>query len=245
MAKQTKAKAKSKTNSTSGGDHFTRWLVIGMVALVVVTGVVFSIMSTNTKANESFTALKGYTLGESVPATVDVAQGSGLVFNAGAPVKIDLWEDPQCPVCRTFEEANGEYIDELVRTKKATVVYHVLSFLGDESIRAANAAMCSADEGHYLDFHKALYIVQPALENSGFFTNENLIKIGDYIGLNSQSFIDCINSGGKVDLVKAHADSMDKYKVTGTPTVFINDKLWVRKSNAFDPAEFRLAVEAG
>lgn len=241
MSKQ----AKAKSHAASGGDHFTRYLVIGMVALVVATGVVFSIMSTNTKANESFTALKGYTLGEPVAATVDVAQGSGLVLNAGAPVKIDLWEDPQCPICRIFEQANGEYIDELVRTKKATVVFHVLSFLGDESIRAANAAMCSADEGQYLDFHKALYIVQPALENSGFFTNENLIKIGDYIGLKSKSFIDCVNNGGKVALVKTHEDSMASYKVTGTPTVFINDKLWVRKSNTFDPAEFRLAVEAG
>jgi len=237
MSKQAKA--------TSGGDHFTRWLVIGMVALVVITGVVFSIIGSSTKANESFTALKGSTLGEPVVATVDVAQGSGLVFNPGAPVKIDLWEDPQCPICRTFEEANGEYIEDLIRTKKATVVYHVLSFLGDESVRAANAVMCSAEEGHYLDFHKAMYIVQPALENSGFFTSENLIKIGDYIGLKSKSFIDCVNNGGKADLVKAHEDSMAGYKVTGTPTVFINDKLWVRKSNEFNPAEFRLAVEAG
>jgi protein-disulfide isomerase len=237
MSKQAKA--------TSSGDHFTRWLVIGMVALVVITGVVFSMISSTTKANESFTSLKGFNLGQPVAATVDVAQGSGLVLNPGAPVKINIWEDPQCPICRLFEEANGEYIEELVRTKKATVVYHVLSFLGDESVRAANAAMCAADEGHYLDFHKALYAVQPALENSGFFSSENLVKIGDYAGLKSESFIDCVNNGGKADLVKAHADSMAGYNVTGTPTVFINDKLWVRKSNAFDPLEFRLAVEAG
>lgn len=243
MSKQTKATAKS--NSTSGGDHFTRWLVIGMVALVVVTGVVFSLMSSNTKANESFTALKGFTQGQPVAATVDASQSSGLVLNPGAPVKINIWEDPQCPICRLFEEANGAYIEELIRTKKATVVYHVLSFLGDESVRAANAAMCAAEEGHYIDFNKALYAVQPELENSGFFSSENLIKIGDYVGIKSQSFIDCVNNGGKADLVKAHADSMASYNVTGTPTVFINDKLWVRKSNSFDPLEFRLAVEKG
>jgi len=237
MAKQAKA--------TQGGDHVTRWLVIGMVALVVVSGVVFSVTSSKTKAEASFTALKGYTLGEQVNATVDTAQGSGLVLNPGAPVKIDLWEDPQCPICRTFEQANGAYIDDLVRTKKATVVYHVLSFLGGESIRAANAAMCAADEGHYLDFHKAMYIVQPALENSGFFTGPNLIKIGSYIGLKSQSFTDCVTKGSKAALVQAQEDAMAKYKVTGTPTVFINDKLWVRKSGNFDINEFRLAVEAG
>ena len=237
MAKQVKAK--------SGGDNFTRWLVIGMVALVVVTGVVFSLMSSSTKANESFVALKDYKLGEKVSGSIDVAQGSGLVLNPGGSVKIDLWEDPQCPICRTFEEANGEYIEELVRTKKATVVYHALSFLGDESVRAANALMCAADEGHYLDYHKALYIVQPASENSGFFTGENLIKIGDYIGIKSKSFTDCVSNGSKADVVKAQADSMPTYKVTGTPTVFINDKLWVRKANGFDPSEFRFAVEAG
>ncbi len=239
MSKQAKAKA------SSGGDNFTRWLVIGMVALVVVTGVVFSVMSSSTKANESFVALKGYKLGQSVTSTIDPAQGSGLVVNPGGPVKIDLWEDPQCPVCRAFEESNGAYIDDLVRTKKATVVYHALSFLGDESIRAANALMCAADEGHYLDFHKATYIVQPALENSGFFTNANLIKIGSYIGLKSKTFTDCITNGSKLTLIKTQLDSMAAFKVTGTPTIFINDKLWVRQSNGYDPTEFRLAVEAG
>lgn len=238
MSKQTKAKR------TGGGDHFTRWLVIGMVGLVVVTGVVFSIMSTSTKANESFVALKGSTLGEPVVATVDVAQGSGLVLNPGGAVQIDLWEDPQCPVCRTFEESNGAYIEDLIRTKKATVVFHLLSFLGPESIRAANAAMCAAEEDQYLDFHKAMYIVQPAVENSGFFSNDNLLKIGDYVGLKSKSFTDCVTKGSKLDLVKTHEDSMSTYNVQGTPTVFINGKLWERKSSGFDLAEFRAAVEA-
>lgn len=237
MSKQKKA--------TSGGDHFTRWLVIGMVALVVITGVIFSIMSSSTKANESFAALKGYTLGVSIPSSIDVAQGSGLVLNPGAPVQINLWEDPQCPICRSFESSIGAYIDNLVVSKKATVVYHVLSFLGPESIRGANALMCSADEGHFLDFHHAMYVVQPALENSGFYSKDNLLKIGDYIGLKSKSFIDCVTKGSKLDLVKAHEDSMPAFKVSGTPTVFINGKLWQRKSNGFDLNEFRTAVEAG
>jgi len=237
MAKAVKA--------TTGGDHFTRWLVIGMVAIVVVTGVVFSMMSSSTKANESFAALKGYKLSDAVTATVNPAAGSGRTLNPGAPVTIDLWEDPQCPVCRTFETSIGAYIDTMVRSKKATVVYHVLSFLGPESIRAANAMMCAADEGHYLDFHQAIYTVQPALENSGFFSNDNLVKIGDYIGLTSKTFTDCVTNGSKLELVKAHEDSMPTYKVSGTPTVFINGKLWQRQANGFDLGEFRLAVEAG
>lgn len=234
-----------QTKPTGSGDHFTRWLVIGMVALVVITGVAFSIMSSSTKANESFVALKDYKLGEPVAATIDTALGSGLLLNPGTSLRVDIWEDPQCPVCRTFEASFGAYLDTLVRAKKATVVYHILSFLGPESIRAANAMMCAADEGHFLDFQQSVYIVQPTLENSGFYSNDNLIKIGDYIGLKNKSFTDCVSDGSKLALVKTHEDSMQAYNVKGTPTVFINGKLWERKANNFDLTEFRLAVEAG
>jgi len=216
-----------------------------MVALVVITGVVFSMMSQSTKASESFAGLKDYKLTKVVNATVDPAQGSGIVLNPGSKTQIDIWEDPQCPYCRMFEESNGNYVDDLIRTKKATVVFHVLSFEGEESVRAANAEFCAADEGRYLDMHKAIYLLQPKLGNSGFYSNANLIKIGGYIGLKSKSFTDCINKASKFDNVKASYDSMAKYKVTGTPTVFINGKLWQAKSASYDNNEFRLAVEAG
>ncbi len=239
MAKQKKAPA------AKSGDNFTRWLVIGMVTLVVATGAIFSVLSQKTKAEESFVAIKDFKQGAAVSATVDKTNGSGIVLNTGAAKTIDLWEDPQCPICNDFEKANGEYIDDLVRSKKANVVYHVVSFIGDESVSAANAAYCAADEGHYLDFHKAMYQVQPALENSGFYTTKNLIKIGNYVGLTSTSFVDCVTKVSKLDLVKAAYDSMSKYNVKGTPTVFINGKVWERKNSTFLLSEFSTAVEAG
>ena len=36
---------------------------------------------------------------------------------------------------------------------------------------------------------------------------------------------------------------MSKFGVQGTPTVFINGKLWERTQNAFSLDEFRAAVE--
>lgn len=238
MAKQAKA------TKASGGDNFTRWLVIGMVTLVVASGAIFSVVGEKSKANESFAILKDFKVGPTVTSIVDDANGSGITFNNGAAKTVDIWEDPQCPVCNTFEQANGEFIDDLVRAKKANVVYHVLSFLGNESVSAANAAYCAADEGRYLDFHKAMYLVQPVLENSGFYSTENLIKIGSYAGLTSQSFIDCVTKGSKLEKVKAAYESMAKYKVQGTPTVFFNGKLWERKNNGFILEEFAAAFEA-
>ena len=146
-------------------------------------------------------------------------------------------------MCKYFEDANGDYLDSLIREKKATVRFHVLSFLGDESVRAANASFCAADEDQYLDFHKALYKVQSPLENSGFWSNETLVKIGKKIGIDSAQFEKCVTEGQKVDLVQANSDSMSKYGVRGTPTVFINGKLWERTQNEFSLEEFRAAVE--
>ena len=227
------------------GDNVTRWIVIAMVLLVVVTGVVFSMMSQNNKENASLAALDGTKLKPAVTSTIDVNNGSAIVLNAGLPKVIDIWEDPQCPVCKNFEDANGDYIESLVREKKATVRFHVLSFLGDESIRAANASFCAADEGQYLDFHHALYAVQSPLENSGFWSNEKLVSIGKKIGITSTKFADCVTKESKLAVVQANYDSMPKFGVKGTPTVFINGKLWERKSATFDQTEFSTAVEAG
>jgi protein-disulfide isomerase len=226
------------------GDNTTRWIVLAMVLLVVITGVVFSIMGQNNKENASLAALDGTKLKSAIVSTIDTANGSAITLNAGLPKTIDIWEDPQCPVCKNFEDANGDYIDSLVRDKKATVRFHVLSFLGDESVRAANASFCAADEGQYLDFHHALYAVQSPLENSGFWSNDKLVSIGKKIGITSTKFADCVTKGSKVDLVKANYDSMPKFGVKGTPTVFIDGKLWERKSSDFNLAEFKAAVEA-
>ena len=225
------------------GDNTTRWIVIAMVLLVVVTGVVFSLMSQSNKENASLAALDGTKLKSAVVSTIDTANGSAITLNAGLAKSVDIWEDPQCPVCKNFEDANGSYIDSLVRDKKATVRFHVLSFLGDESVRAANASFCAADEGQYLDFHHALYAVQSRLENSGFWSNDKLVSIGKKIGITSAKFATCVTKGSKIDLVKANYESMPKYGVQGTPTVFIDGKLWERKSSDFNLDEFRAAVE--
>ena len=227
------------------GDHTTRWIVIAMVVLVVITGVVFSMMSQNNKENASLAALDGTKLKPAVVSTIDTENGSAITYNAGAATVIDIWEDPQCPICKNFENSTGEYVNSLIRDKKASVRFHVLSFLGDESVRAANAAFCAADESQYLDFHNAIYKVQSPLENSGFWSSETLINIGKKIGITSTKFADCVNKGSKVALVQANSDSMAKYGVKGTPTIFINGKLWERKIPDFNLAEFRTAVEAG
>ena len=243
------SKPKKNSVESQGGDPFTRWLVIGMVTLVVVVGAVFSLSSENKAKDAAFTALDSFQSLGSIPATVDSAEGDGIVFNQGLPLKIDVFEDFQCPICKLFEEPIGGYLTSLITEKKAQVTYHPLSFLGngtkdDESIAASNAAYCAVDEDKFLDFHKALMDVQSQVENSGFLNTENLLTIGKKIGITSTSFTDCVTNKSKLVNVVAATESMARYGVKGTPTTLINGKLWERQSPGFDLNEFRAAVEA-
>jgi protein-disulfide isomerase len=243
------SKAKKNSVKTQSGDPFTRWLVVGMVALVVAVGAFFFFTTENKESNASLIALDNFSPIGDYEAVVDPAQGDGIVFNAGLPLKINVFEDFQCPSCKFFEDPIGPYLTSLITEKKAEVVYHPLSFLGngqkeDESIAASNAAYCAVDEGKFLDFHKALYDVQSTVQNSGFLNDKNLIAIGKKVGISSQGFSDCITNKSKLVNVAASTDSMTRYGVRGTPTTLINGKVWERQSPNFDLNEFKTAVEA-
>jgi protein-disulfide isomerase len=243
------SKAKKNSVKTQSGDPFTRWLVVGMVALVVAVGAFFFFTTENKESNASLVALDNFSPIGEYEAVVDPAQGDGIVFNAGLPLKINVFEDFQCPSCKFFEDPIGPYLTSLITEKKAEVVYHPLSFLGngqkeDESIAASNAAYCAVDEGKFLDFHKALYDVQSTVQNSGFLNDKNLIAIGKKVGISSQGFSDCITNKSKLVNVAASTDSMTRYGVRGTPTTLINGKVWERQSPNFDLNEFKAAVEA-
>jgi protein-disulfide isomerase len=229
------------------GDTLTRNLVLGMVGFVTLILGVFTVLDRQSGSSaESPLAIENLdtsSLGEPLVGTVSETNDYGIVFNPDATLQIDIWEDFQCPYCNFFEQANGPYVNELIRNKEAKVVYHMASFLGQESVRASNASYCAVEEGRFLDFHKAIYNVQGA-ENSGLFSNNNLITIGEKLGVTTQSFKDCVNNNEFGDTVKKVAESMPKNKVQGTPTIFINGKLWERKSNDFNVEEFKAAVEA-
>lgn len=227
------------------GDKVTRWIVISMVALVVITAGVVSLFSQGgSTVDEDLSALDNFPISEPLTSVISDEDDKAIVFNQGAPLKLAIWEDFQCPVCRQFEASLGGYIEDLVKSGEAEVAFHTASFLGPESRRAANASFCAAEEGKFLDFHKAMYVVQSPIENAGFWNPDNLVRIGEKVGITSESFAQCVRDDARRDLVNTVADSMAKYGVEGTPTVFINGKEWNRTSPAFDLEEFRSAVEA-
>jgi hypothetical protein len=76
-------------------------------------------------------------------------EGGVLVGNANARHEMILYEDPQCPFCRQFEELNGPVLTAAVSAGSLAVEYRMRCFLGAESVRADNALALAAEAGRY------------------------------------------------------------------------------------------------
>ena len=137
-------RARDSRGNQKSGDTVTRNIVIGMVALVVISGLIFTVLDKRTSAEvtvpQAIEKIDASKNGALLKADVLPANDYGIVFNPDVKPMIDIWEDFQCPFCKDFETAMSSYIEDLVRNKEANVVYHMTSFIGEESKRAANAA---------------------------------------------------------------------------------------------------------
>lgn len=219
-------------NPKGGKDNFTRNLVIAVVLGVVLIMLVPTLLSKTTNTDAA------------IPSSVSVEDGYGVVFNKelqNVPF-IEIYEDFQCPACARFETIVGEYVEDLINTKKAKVAYHPLSFLGPESQLAANAAGCAADQGKFTEFHKVLYANQPA-ENSGVWSSTYFTNLSLALGISGKEYDTCVASNKYKDWVVNVANEGAKRNINATPTVLINGKPLERADPAYSSlGEFMLAV---
>lgn len=220
-------------------DNFARYMTITIVAFALLFGF-WTLVEKDIIFKDAPKPLV-------IPSTASEATDFGFAFNAdveGVPA-VDIYEDFQCPICQQFESLQANYIDSLITEKKAKVTFHVLSFIGDESVRAANAAACSADEGKFVAFHNAMYANQPATENSGEWSNDRIIDIAKTAGISSDAFSSCVKEGKYQTWVTKAAEAAAKAGVNSTPTVFVNGKEIDRQTEYFSAEKFAAAINRG
>jgi protein-disulfide isomerase len=165
----------------------------------------------------------GLLRGDETVVTASTAQREGRVLGeTSAPVIITAWEDFQCPVCRTANVSTLDtIIKEYVDSGQAQLHYRYFAFLGDESVRAAEAAEAAAAQGKFWEYHDALYTYQGA-ENSGAFSDDRLVQLAQLVGLDVAQFEASLDSGEYEGVVKAELEEGRDRGVTGTPTFFVN-----------------------
>ncbi len=165
---------------------------------------------------------------------------------ADAPVKIIEYADFQCPFCGRFtRETAPKLVEEFVNTGQAQIEFRHYAFIGEESKKAAEAAECAADQGHFWPMHDIIFLRQGA-ENAGVYSSSNLKKyareVADKVnGFDAKQFDTCLDSGEKRATVEQMAQEAVSLGVRSTPTFFVNGQM---VSGAQPIDEFRKTIEA-
>ena len=112
-------------------------------------------------------------------------------------------------------------VEEFVDTGQVRLVSRHFAFLGPESLRAAEASECAADQGAFESFSVLLYANQRG-RNAGGFADPMLNAFAQVIGLDADDFATCLSSGRHRDDVERDRADADAIGVDHTPTVFVN-----------------------
>ncbi len=148
-------------------------------------------------------------------------------------MKVDIFEDFQCPICNKFEQDAGADINALIASKDVQVRYHMVSFLDSSSngnnysSRAANAAFCAADISAetFQKFHDNLYgkedgePIQPT-EGSNGRTDADLGQLRQghrHRRRSATTFQTCVTSEQHKGVVQAITDDWSKRGFNSTP----------------------------
>lgn len=175
------------------------------------------------------------------PEPFDWPEGEETALgDPNAPVTIVEYSDFQCPFCRRFHENTLPQIVEIyVREGDVYFVYRNFPFLGQESLEAANASLCAAQQGEFWPYADYLFANQTG-ENVGAFTEARLQAMAQEVGLSMDEFERCSSRNEMQSQVQAQYSEGLDLGVNSTPTFFVNGQM-ILGAQPF--SEFQSAIE--
>lgn len=143
--------------------------------------------------------------------------------NNKAPVTLIEFSDFHCSFCRKFWKQTLPLIEEkYFNAGKAKFVYRHLAILGKPSVAAAQAAECGGEQGKFWEYHDKLF---GSAGSPLAFTNGKLKGYAKELGLKSQDFNQCLDSGKYFKKVDGETATAAFLGARGTPAFFLNGQL--------------------
>ncbi len=166
-----------------------------------------------------------------VPAAVTtrfagIPQDGITLGTASAPATLVEFADLQCPYCGAYgRDVLPSVVERYVKPGRLRLELNLLTFVGEDSVRAGRVATAAAAKGRFWDFTDAFYARQGE-ENSGYVTDAFLGEVNAAAGIDVQA------SGDTTLLDKAQA-AADRLGVKSTPSFFVR-----RGDGELTPLEF-------
>lgn len=165
---------------------------------------------------------------EQQPSKVQVSEdddsGKG---NKNSDVYIIEFSDFQCPFCRRFySQTFSQLEDDYIKTDKIYFIYRdfPLDSIHPTANSAAQAAECAKEQGKFWEMHNKIFDEQNKLgQGTVQFSETDLKAWASDIGVNTQTFDQCLDSGKYTQEVEKDFKDGVNTGVTGTPTFFIGN----------------------
>ncbi len=197
------------------------WLVLGsIVVLAIGTFAFFSL--TSLKSGESSSVSGDAARGEAAAGAPKLEQPLITFIDpvkgpADAPTTIVEYGDYVCPFCRAAEE-NINLVLSADPGRIRFVWKDLPNQLHPGADLAAEAGLCAKKQGKFWEYRDLL------LAEAGFPNQTSLTLIANELGLDLQSFGQCLASREMRPLVERNIAEAEALGIDGTPYFFINGK---------------------
>ncbi|OGI33161.1 MAG: hypothetical protein A2343_02910, partial [Candidatus Moranbacteria bacterium RIFOXYB12_FULL_35_8] len=138
-------------------------------------------------------------------------------------VKVVIFSDFQCPYCKVFYKA----LRDTMKNYQDKVLFGVKEFplvgIHPQSENAALASMCALEQGKFWEYADILYAKQ-----SQWGETKDTASFKNYartLKLNENDFNGCLDNKKYQAKIEADKNDAQNFGITGTPTIFINDKI--------------------
>ncbi len=121
----------------------------------------------------------------------------------------------------------GRQVEEqYIQAGKVRFGYLHFTILGPDSVFAAEASECAADQGQFWAYHDLLFKYQTG-KNKGGFSEKNLRRYAGELGLDSSQYDECMDSNTSIPIIQEQTRLGKSLGIQGTPAFVINGKIVV------------------
>lgn len=200
-SKNTKQTRKTNPKKTEGSNKPLRWILF-LLSIVVIIIIVIVLSPKNSDENQS----------------ASTTTPLRTIGPESAPVTITEYADFGCITCQAWhqfgirEQVIDQYGDQV------QFIWRDFPVTTRLSPKAAEAGFCAHDQGRFWDYHDILFENAPAL------AVENLKAYADSIGLNTDEFNPCLDSGKFQQAVEKELAEARELGLRGVPSFIVNGK---------------------
>ncbi len=152
---------------------------------------------------------------------IDLSMAAPVEGQDDAPITIIEFGDYQCPNCKQwFQDQKPSITSDYILTGIVKFYFVDFAWAGADSSTSAEASYCSEDQGKYYEYHSTLYNNQGGIQD-GWANLDSLKQFAIELGLDSEMFDECLDSGKYSDRVSYNTQVGISNVDTGTPHFFI------------------------